>query len=274
MSVWSYGGKRVAIVGCYSGMGEAAARELVRLGAEVHGFDVCESSVAMASFKAIDLRDPSSIDSAVASISGEIDALFNCAGLPQTFPPLDVMKVNYIGMRYLTERMLPKIRPGGAIAIISSTAGMGYMQHAAEIGDLIANTSFDEAVAWCVRHPDLVQDGYTFSKEVSSFWTMFMGMHTIQRGVRINCICPGPTDTPMMPNFESAASKAVIDVFTKPIGRRSRAEEQAYPLIFLNSDAASYINGHVFNIDGGFVGGVMSGQIDVMAEVGKAMAPA
>lgn len=100
-----------------------------------------------------------------------------------------------------------------------------------------------------------------------------MGMHTIKQGVRINCIAPGPTETPMMPEFETAASKALIDVFIKPIDRRSQPAEQAYPLIFLCSDAASYINGHILNVDGGFVGGVMTGQIDVQAEVGKVMAP-
>lgn len=272
MSVWSYEGKRVVIVGCYSGMGEAAARELVRLGAEVHGLDVRESPVEMASFTKVDLRDPASIDAAVESIGGPVDALFNCAGLPQTFGALDVMKVNFIGMRYFTEKMLPLIREGGSIGVISSTAGMGYMQHAAEIGALIATRTFDEAVAWVEAHPELVQDGYTFSKEVSSFWTMYMGTQTIKQGVRINCICPGPTETPMMPDFEKGASAAIINVFIQPINRRSKPEEQAYPLIFLCSDAASFINGHVFNVDGGFVGGVMSGQIDVQASLAKAMA--
>ena len=47
---WSYQGKKVVITGCFSGMGEAAARELVRLGAEVHGVDIKESPVKMASF--------------------------------------------------------------------------------------------------------------------------------------------------------------------------------------------------------------------------------
>jgi len=63
----------------------------------------------------------------------------------------------------------------------------------------------------------------------------------------------------------------VIDVFTLPIDRRSTPAEQAYPLIFLNSDAASFVNGHVLNVDGGFVGGVLTGQIDVGGSVAKAM---
>ena len=52
------------------------------------------------------------------------------------------------------------------------------------------------------------------------------------------------------------------DNFPKPIGRNARAEEQAYPLVFLNSDAASYISGHNLLIDGGFLAAIMTGQID------------
>lgn len=274
MDILSYKGKRVVVAGCFSGMGEVVARELVALGAEVHGVDIKESPVKLASFHNIDLRDPGSIDTAVDAIGGEIDALFNCAGLPQTFPALDVMKVNYIGMRYWTEKWLPRIRRGGAIGLISSNAGMGHMMHAAEIGELISISDFAGAVAWVEGHPELVGDGYSFSKEVSSFWTMLMGAITIKQGVRINCTAPGPTETPMMPNFEAVAGAQVIDVFIQPSGRRSKAAEQAWPLIFLNSDAASYINGHILNVDGGFVGGVMTGQIDVQGSIEKALANA
>jgi NAD(P)-dependent dehydrogenase (short-subunit alcohol dehydrogenase family) len=274
MGMWDYAGKRVAIIGCASGMGEAAARELVALGAEVHGADVRPSPVDMASFRTIDLRDPTSIDAGLGSIGGKIDALFNCAGLPQTFPALDVMKVNFIGLRHLTERALPMIKPGGAIASISSTAGFAYMQNIAQIQELVATPDFASALKWCEERLELVGDGYTFSKQVLIVWTMLMGGRLIKQGVRINCICPGPTETPMMPAFESYASAKMIDVFTAPSGRRSRPEEQARPLIFLNSDAASYVNGHVLNVDGGFVGAFATGQIDLPALMKAAGAPA
>jgi NAD(P)-dependent dehydrogenase (short-subunit alcohol dehydrogenase family) len=101
---WCYAGRRVAIVGCYSGMGEACARELVRLGAEVHGADIRPAPVALASFTELDLKDWSAIDSAVEAIGGEVDAVFNCAGLPQTFPARDVVRVNFMGIRRWTER--------------------------------------------------------------------------------------------------------------------------------------------------------------------------
>jgi len=273
MSVWDFKGKRAVIVGCYSGMGEAAARELVNLGAELHGFDIRESPVKMASFTTIDLRSTDSIDAALNAVEGDIDVLFNCSGLPgASFPPMDVMKVNFIGLRYWTEKWLPRIRKGGAIAGISSTAGFAHMQNLANVNALLNTPDFASAVAWAEAHPDVIGPGYGFSKECHSVWTMMMGSRTIKQGVRINCICPGPTETPMMPDFEKVAGAAIVDVYTLPIGRRSTPAEQAYPLIFLNSDAASYVNGHVFNVDGGFVGAVMTGQLDLRAAAAKAMA--
>src|ERR1700740_2963104 len=108
MSDWlSYKNKRVVITGCFSGMGEATARLLLSLGAEVHGLDYKDSSLPFASFTNVDLRDPASIEAAVNKIGGKVDPLFNCAGLPQTFPAMDVMKVNFLGTRHLTETVLP-----------------------------------------------------------------------------------------------------------------------------------------------------------------------
>ena len=89
--ILGYKGKRVIVSGCFSGMGEATAKLLLELGAEVHGLDFRDSSLPLASFTNVDLRDPASIEAAVAGIGGKVDALFNCAGLPQSFPPLDVM---------------------------------------------------------------------------------------------------------------------------------------------------------------------------------------
>src|SRR5688572_25949024 len=95
--ILGYKGKRVVVSGCFSGMGEATAKLLLDLGAEVHGLDYKDSTLPLASFSNVDLRDPTSIEAGVAAIGGKIDALFNCAGLPQSCPPMDVMKVNFIG---------------------------------------------------------------------------------------------------------------------------------------------------------------------------------
>src|ERR1035438_2583595 len=122
----NYKNKRVVVTGCFSGMGEATAKLLLKLGADVHGLDYKDSTLPLSSFTRVDLRDPSSIDAAAKTIGGRVDALFNCAGLPQTFPPVEVMKVNYAGARRLTERVLPRMPAGSAVVSIASTAGLGW----------------------------------------------------------------------------------------------------------------------------------------------------
>ena len=127
--VWSYAGQRVVIADCHSGMGEATARELVRLGAEVHGVDIKRSPVDLASFREVDLRDTARIDAALAAIFGPLDASFYCAGLPQTFPNLDVLKVNFVHMRPWNEQVVARMPNGGALAMIASTAGHAWHDH-------------------------------------------------------------------------------------------------------------------------------------------------
>jgi NAD(P)-dependent dehydrogenase (short-subunit alcohol dehydrogenase family) len=260
-----YQGKRVIVSGCFSGMGEATARLLLSLGAEVHGIDYKDCALSLASFRTADLRDRASIDAAVAGIGGKVDALFNCAGLPQTCPPLDVMKVNFIGTRYLTEQVIPLMPEGGAIASISSTGGLGWSRRMPVHKEFLQVTGFDEAVKWSEGRADIVREGYAFSKEAVIVWTMQSSFHLIKRGLRINCTAPGPTQTPMMKDFESATPMAVLDAATQPINRRSTPEEQAAPLVFLNSPAASYVNGVLLPVDGGFMSGMATGQVEMAA---------
>jgi NAD(P)-dependent dehydrogenase (short-subunit alcohol dehydrogenase family) len=266
----SYKNKRVIVSGCFSGMGEATARRLLGLGAEVHGLDFKECALPLASFNKVDLRDPASIEAAVGKIGGKVDALFNCAGLPQTAGPIDVMKVNFLGTRKMTETVLPLMSAGGAIASIASTAGMGWSRRVPTIMQLVSTQNFEDGVKWCEANLDTVAEGYSFSKEVIMVWTMLSGAHLIKQGIRINCTLPGPTQTPMMNSFESATPVTVIDAAAQPINRRATPDEQAGPLVFLNSDEASYVNGHCFAVDGGFMGALATGQIDMSALMGGA----
>ena len=266
MSFLGYENKRVIVSGCYSGMGEATARQLLELGAEVHGLDFKESSLDLASFHQVDLRDPATIDAAIEKIGGKVDALFNCAGLPQTAPPMDVMKVNFIGMRHLTEKVLPLMSEGSCIVTISSNGGMGYPRKMELHGQFLANEGYDAAVKWCEEHKEEhVKEGYSFSKEAVCVWTLMMAPKLIKQGIRINCTLPGPTQPPMMSHFEEATDDKVLNTFIQPIGRRSTPEEQAAALIFLNSAPASYLNGLALPVDGGFMAGMMTGQVDLSA---------
>ncbi|WP_313330496.1 coniferyl-alcohol dehydrogenase [Sphingobium yanoikuyae] len=262
--ILGYKGKRVIVSGCFSGMGEATAKLLLELGAEVHGLDFRDSSLPLASFTNVDLRDPASIETAVAGIGGKVDALFNCAGLPQSFPPLDVMKVNFIGLRHLTEQVLPLMGPGGAIASIASTGGLGWSRRIPTNMEFVTTKGYDAAVAWCEAHlDDVVKEGYSFSKENVIVWTQYMGAHLIKKGIRINCTLPSPTQTPMMATFEAASGKDVVAAAAEPMGRYSTPAEQAGGIVLLNSDLAGIVNGVVFPVDGGFMGGVATGQVDL-----------
>ena len=271
-NAFSYAGKRALVVGCYSGMGAATVKIVQSLGGEVHGVDYKEPDATLASFTACDLRDEAQIDAMLDAVGGDWNAVFYCAGLPQTHPPLDVMKVNFVAMRKVVDALVERIPAGGAAAIISSNAGLQFMNHMAEIFELIDTPDFDAANAWCAERPELIAEGYTFSKEAIILYTMKRALEVVGQGVRINCISPGPTATPMMPDFEAAAGKAVVDAFVGPMERRAQPEEMGWPLAFLNSDAASFITGLNLLVDAGFVAGAMTGLIDLEALFAKAMA--
>lgn len=270
MDFLSYKNKRVIVSGCFSGMGEATARLLLEAGAEVHGIDFKETALKLASFTLVDLRDPATIDAAIANIGGKVDALFNCAGLPQTSPALDVMRVNFAGTRHVTEQVLPLMSEGSAIVSVSSNGGMGWSRRIPVLMELLQQRDYDSAISWCEAHGDEVKEGYAFSKEMIIAWTMLNSSHLIKKGIRINCTMPGPTQTPMISHFRKASGDSVIDAAMQPINRPSTPQEQAAALVFLNSDMASYINGVALPIDGGFMGGVATGQVDLKAMMANA----
>lgn len=261
----SYKNKKVVITGCFSGMGAATARLLLKLGAEVHGIDYQTPSLELASFTSADLRDPASIDAASEQIKFDVDALFNCAGVPSTFAPIDVFKINYLGTRRLTDRLLPKMRAGSAIACIASTAAFMWASQIETFKPLIEIETYDDAVKWCEQRLTVNADAYTQSKQTVIIWTLLSAAKLIKNGIRMNCILPGPTVTPFMEQQSTITPDAAIDIFTLPINRRSKPEEQAAPLVFLNSDEASYLNGVALPVDGGFMGGIATGEIDLRA---------
>ena len=261
--VLRYEGKRVIVTGAASGMGAATAQILVDLGAEVHAIDIKKPDLAgLASFTECDLREPAQIDDAVKKIGKIVNGLFNCAGLPNTFPNLDVMLVNFCGLRQLTEAVIPNMIEGSAIACIASTAGIGWLQNMELLFGLLMTPDLAGGRAWCEEHPKELMNAYGLSKEAINAYTAFRSFALAQQGIRINCVNPGPTDTPMMPEFEKAVGKKYMDDFPVPLGRHAVAEEQAWPMVFLNSPRASYLTGHQLDVDGGFKGGLFTGQID------------
>jgi NAD(P)-dependent dehydrogenase (short-subunit alcohol dehydrogenase family) len=261
--VLGYSGRRCIVTGAASGMGEATARILVDLGAEVHTVDIRKPDITgLASYSETDLREPSAIARTVDAIGGVVNNLFNCAGLPNDFPGLDVMLVNFCGLRELTERVVPLMIDGAAISSIASVAGMAWQGNQEKLAELLATPDHAAARAWCEAHPTDLANAYGLSKEAINMYTAARCVDLIGRGIRINCLNPGPTDTPMMPHFEEANGVDFMRQFPRPIGRNSRPDEQAWPLVFLGSPRASYVTGVSVFADGGFTGALFTGQVD------------
>ncbi len=258
----SYEGRRVVVTGAASGMGEATARLVAERGGEVWAVDIRAPAVDVARTLVTDLRDEHAIDATAAAIEAPIDAVFSCAGLAQTAPPLDVMTVNFIGARHLIEGLVSKITPGGAIACIASVAAFRWPQHQESLADLMTVTRFDAARSWCESHADVVGDGYSFSKMATVWYVMWRAVQLAPIGVRLNAVSPGPVETPMMGHFEAAMGKGWMDAFPKPLGRLSRAREQAEALAFCNSPGASYLTGTNVHVDGGVTAAWVTGQAD------------
>lgn len=257
-----YRGKRVLVTGAASGMGAAAARILVELGAEVIGVDIKPGEVPLAAELRVDLRDRGAIDAAVAELEGPLDSVFSCAGLPgPPFSELDTMLVNFVGARHLIESLVPRLGPGSSIGCISSAAAVGWQDHLPTVLEFLEAGGFDEQRAWLEANEDRwAFSGYLFSKLVIDAWVGWRGAELIRQGIRLNCINPGPTETPMMPAFHALAGKELVDSAVGPIGRYATPEEQAWPLVLLNSERMSYVAGEVLWTDGGFQGALVTGR--------------
>jgi NAD(P)-dependent dehydrogenase (short-subunit alcohol dehydrogenase family) len=268
--LWRYDGKRVVVTGCASGIGEHVARQLTDLGAEVVGLDVRRPALQLKEFHEVDLSDPASIDQAAATIGGQVDALFNVAGVSSGIgDPLRVVTINFLGTRQFTEALVPSMPPGSAIANVSSLAASGYRENAGVTAGLLDTVTMAEGIEWCQRNPEPVNDGggYRLSKEAIILYGMANVAALGTKGIRINCTAPGVTDTPILDQLRSAYGQEFLDSFQTPLGRAADPEEQASVLVFLNSQAARYITGQVIWVDGGSVAERVFGDVSDAREV-------
>lgn len=245
-----YDGKRALVVGAASGMGAATAELVQNAGADVVVMDYAEMKLPGATAIHVDLADKGSIDAAVEQCGGPVHALFACAGVADGTPGIE--KINFIGHRHLIDRMLAEgmLSGGAAIGFISSAAGLGWESNLAELKEYLDTPDFDSAAAWVGAHG---KADYLSTKQAICAYVAREAYSLLQRGIRINAICPGPTDTPLAQANKDLWLAFGADYRAEVGVEASTPLEQAYPLVFLCSDAASAVNGITMITDAGYI---------------------
>ncbi|EFG78573.1 putative 3-alpha-hydroxysteroid dehydrogenase, partial [Mycobacterium parascrofulaceum ATCC BAA-614] len=193
-------------------------------------------------------------------LDGEFDGLMNIAGIPGTAPADLVLAVNSLAVRHVTESLFERLKPGAAITIVSSTAGFGWPERLNLIRDLLATDTFEEGAAWFKANPQQ-GNAYNFSKEVSTVYTMSMGLAVAEMGFRINAVLPGPVETPILVDFEESMGKDTLDGLKNLLGRHADPGDVADVVLFLAGDDARWVNGQAIAVDGGISGAVASGVV-------------
>jgi NAD(P)-dependent dehydrogenase (short-subunit alcohol dehydrogenase family) len=244
-----YDGKRVLVVGAASGMGAAVAALAQDAGAEVVGADFAEVTLPGAKAIHMNLVDAASIDAAVDECGGPVHALFSCAGVADGTPGIE--KINFIGHRRVIDLLVDRgiLGRGAAIGFISSAAGLGWEPNLPQLKEYLDIADFDAAAEWAQQHG---KADYMWSKQAICAYVAREAMSLLKRGIRINAICPGPTDTPLAQANKDVWLGFGADYRTEVGVEAATPLEQAYPLVFLCSDAASAITGTTVISDAGY----------------------
>jgi NAD(P)-dependent dehydrogenase (short-subunit alcohol dehydrogenase family) len=253
-------------VGGATGMGAATAQLAVDAGADVVVMDYADVDLPGVSVIKVNLADKASIDAAVDECGGKVDALFSCAGVADGTPGIE--RINFIGHRHMIDKMrgagmLPR---GSAIGFISSAAGLAWRSNLAQLNEILGITDFDKATQWVADHNCA---HYLWSKQTICAYVAREGMNFLKDGIRINAICPGPTDTPL--------AQANADLWLTfgsdwrdEVGIKAATPlEQAYPLLFLCSDAASAVNGITMITDSGYMSAGITDAYPAAAPIAK-----
>ena len=245
-----YDGKRVLVVGGASGMGAATAELVQDAGAEVVVMDFAEVTLPGAKAIHVNLADTASIDAAVDECGGPVHALFSCAGVADGTPGIE--KINFLGHRHMIDRMLAKgmLPRGSAIGFISSAAGLGWEANLGELTELLDTPDFEAGASWFDEHG---KADYFHSKQAVCAYVARQAFPLLKQGIRINAICPGPTDTPLAQANKETWLGFGADYRDEVGVSASTALEQAYPLVFLCSEAASAISGITLISDAGYM---------------------
>lgn len=244
-------GKVALVTGAGSGIGRATAELFAREGAELVVVDVdaasaraCAEAIEATGGSALavptDVADNDAVEAMAAAARerfGRVDVLVSNAGILDDYEPAAetrdetwnrVLGVNLNGMFFTARALIPGMLEsgGGAIVNVASTAGLNGGNGGA---------------------------AYTTSKHGVIGFTRQLCFDYARRGIRCNVICPGAVETGMTREiFASADAEVMKAVESAPIGRWAQPEELAAAALFLASDEASFVNGAVYVVDGGF----------------------
>jgi NAD(P)-dependent dehydrogenase (short-subunit alcohol dehydrogenase family) len=248
--------QRVLVIGGATGMGEAAARLAANAGARVVVMDRVNVSEPGVQFISIDLSERDSIDTALELLNGPVDVVLSCAGVADGVPGIE--RINFIGHRYMIDRLLDRgwLPAGSAIGMISSAAGLGWQAELSDITEFLAIKNWDDAVKWVIDHN---KANYLFIKRAMCAYVASESVALLRRGVRINALCPGPTDTPLArANAETWLGFGAD--FREDIGiEPSTPAEQAAVLLFLCSRSSVALTGQTVIADSGYLMAGLSG---------------
>ncbi len=236
-------GKVCVITGAAGGIGTATAEVFEREGAKVVGVDMLEHSVGMLSLRA-DVTDEQSVAETYTRARaelGRIDVLFNNAGISPT-DDASVLDTSFETWERVQSANLRSV-------FLCCKHGIPHLLEVG--GGSVINTASFVAVMGSATS----QVSYTASKGGVLALSRELGVQFARRGVRVNALCPGPVDTPLLrvlfaQNPEQAARRFVH----VPMGRFAHAEEIANAALFLASDESSYVNATSFLVDGGIGG--------------------
>lgn len=251
-----FDGKRVLVVGGATGMGAAAAQLALDAGADVVVMDYAAVTLPGAEAVQVNLAEKASIDAAVDELHGPFDALFSCAGVADGTPGIE--RINFIGHRYLIDRLLERdlLPSGSAIGMISSAAGLGWEANLELLNELLDLSDWDASVAWVIEHG---KADYLSMKQAMCAYVARQAFPLFQRGIRINAICPGPTDTPLAQANKELWLGFAADYRAEVGSQPSTPLEQAFALVFLCSDAGAAINGQTIISDQGYLASGLAG---------------
>ena len=169
-----------------------------------------------------------------------------------------IERINFIGHRHMINLMVAngQLTRGSAVGLISSAAGFGWEQNLANLNEYLDIEDFDAAAVWAVDHGHA---DYIWSKLSINAYIAREAFNFLKQGIRINAILPGPTNTPLArANAETWLSFGAD--YREDLGvEASTPLEQAYPLVFLCSDAAASIAGVTLVTDIGYFASGVSG---------------